>query len=274
MQNRTHIHRFPLVLGLLLAVSLIGCNSNPEAPAGKPASPRQPSPSLPGQPPDTPQITTDISKELQAIIDNPPTQLTEDLLNAVQLQDDEKQLLRDIDAGNKPVDSILSDSVSQQYGRTALHLATLATPIYTTVEKVAAEQQSIKLMAWLINKGAKVNQPDTAGLTPLHMAAGRGSLEAVKFLLAKGADPNAKTTDAYFGETVLHKAIERAIIAPTPVVASALKIIEALLQKGANKNVQNRDGKTPLQKAKDENAFNDHIRKQKEQVIALLEKAQ
>ncbi len=45
----------------------------------------------------------------------------------------------------------------------------------------------------LLDHDAKVNTSDSAGMTPLHAAAQAGSVELVKRMLAKGADPNART---------------------------------------------------------------------------------
>ena len=45
----------------------------------------------------------------------------------------------------------------------------------------------------LLGKGANVNSADKMGTTSLHVAAQAGSVELVKKLLAKGADPNART---------------------------------------------------------------------------------
>ena len=45
----------------------------------------------------------------------------------------------------------------------------------------------------LLDSGANVAVKDRQGNTPLHIAAELGDVDNVKMLLAKGADPNAKT---------------------------------------------------------------------------------
>jgi hypothetical protein len=47
----------------------------------------------------------------------------------------------------------------------------------------------------LIAKGADVNAKGRSGWTPLHFAANGGHREVAKLLIAKGADLNAKTSD-------------------------------------------------------------------------------
>jgi|GEM_PF-6423097 len=48
-----------------------------------------------------------------------------------------------------------------------------------------------------VNAGVDVNSQLINGETPLYMAAGKGHLEIVKFLLQNGAKPNLATTDGY-----------------------------------------------------------------------------
>ena len=50
-----------------------------------------------------------------------------------------------------------------------------------------------KIVAWLIEKKAKVNADGGGGWTPLHLAAERGHLGVVKLLVKHGAKTTAKT---------------------------------------------------------------------------------
>lgn len=59
-----------------------------------------------------------------------------------------------------------------------LHLA-----IYNKTE------DKYKIINYLIEKGADINLQSEEGISPIHIACGMGDVEAVKILLAKGADP-------------------------------------------------------------------------------------
>ena len=58
---------------------------------------------------------------------------------------------------------------------------------------VAAAYKSPAAAGALVDGGADPNVADRAGNTPLHTAAQAGDVELVKKLLAKGANPNART---------------------------------------------------------------------------------
>ena len=71
------------------------------------------------------------------------------------------------------------------------------------------------------------------GAPPFREASNREPLDAVKVMLAAGADPNAKAPD---GATPLHMA----------VTAKQVPIIKALVEAGAKLDAVNRDNQTPL----------------------------
>ncbi|CAF4351918.1 unnamed protein product [Rotaria magnacalcarata] len=82
-------------------------------------------------------------------------------------------------------------------------------------------------------------------VTPLMIAAGKGSYEKTKILLVHGANPNAQCST---GDPALHLAVHRA----------KYDIVDLLLKYHANPNVCNQSGKTALHRAAfsytDENA--------------------
>ena len=100
--------------------------------------------------------------------------------------------------------------------------------------------QSVELM---LLRGADVNRPDANGITPLMVAARytyRTGAEMTKFLLDKGALVNAKTKK---DSTAL-------MFACSPVAKhyedEYVKVVKMLIAKGAQLNVKNQMGATPL----------------------------
>ena len=94
----------------------------------------------------------------------------------------------------------------------------------------------------LLELGADINIQNYKGKTGLHCAAKAGFLKVVNLLIEKGATLDAIDQD---GETPLFEAI-RSTIKNGEKQRAAL---EALLTKGADPNVKNRKGQTPLQVA-------------------------
>ena len=58
---------------------------------------------------------------------------------------------------------------------------------------IAAASKSTKVALALLDHGADPNVADRTGMTPLHTAAQTGSPELAQALLAKGANPDART---------------------------------------------------------------------------------
>lgn len=77
-----------------------------------------------------------------------------------------------------------------EYGVTALRIVASS--------DVPWSRSNLDIARLLIAHGAKVNQADAAGVTPLEAAACGGHADMVRLLLAHGADPDAKDND---GET-------------------------------------------------------------------------
>jgi ankyrin repeat protein len=84
----------------------------------------------------------------------------------------------------------------------------------------------------ILNQNGKLDTP------PLCMAIQNNNLEAVKFLLARGANVNPKLRYYFYNRySLLHFAIDH---------ASSHEIIEVLIQQGADVNAPADEGKTPL----------------------------
>ena len=82
--------------------------------------------------------------------------------------------------------------------------------------------------------------PSENGATPLHLACSKGSKKAVDILLDLGANINAVDNE---GNSCLHHAVN----------SSNLTILKKLLIRGADKTIINKEGKTALQLAQENN---------------------
>ena len=110
----------------------------------------------------------------------------------------------------------------------------------------------------LLELGADINVRNYKGKTALHYAAKAGFLKVINLLIEKGASLDATDNN---GETALFEAI-RSTIKNGETQRTA---IEALIVKGANPNLKNRKGLTPLQVAKRMR------RADAEKIVALLQ---
>ena len=92
----------------------------------------------------------------------------------------------------------------------------------------------------LLKLGADIDVRNSKGKTALHYAAKAGFINVIKLLVEKGVTIDATGSD---GETALFEAIRSTIKNREKQLAA----LEALLIHGANPNVKNRKGLTPLQ---------------------------
>ena len=102
----------------------------------------------------------------------------------------------------------------------------------TALNRLAAEGNT-DMMRFMIEKGARINQPNVRGYTPLHAAADANQLESVRFLVSMGAALNIKNR---IGQTALHIAGYRG----EPEIASVL------LDNGADIGATDSERRTPL----------------------------
>ncbi|HPO15952.1 MAG TPA: ankyrin repeat domain-containing protein [Candidatus Hydrogenedentes bacterium] len=100
-------------------------------------------------------------------------------------------------------------------------------------------------LLFLIEKGANINARTAAGMTALHAAASAGSDKTFEILISKGADINAQSNS---GMTPLHVASEREW---EGFQAGKLAIIKMLLEKDANRDLKDKNGKTALDYAQE-----------------------
>jgi len=87
----------------------------------------------------------------------------------------------------------------------------------------ASDSGKIRMVEFLISKGADVNLPNSSGSAPLHAAAGSGRLDIVRALVDAGANVNAIRGPF---TTVLYDA----------VFARHVEVAELLLERGADVN--------------------------------------
>jgi cytohesin len=90
----------------------------------------------------------------------------------------------------------------------------------------------------LLSAGADPNARDNEGNTPAHHAASEGNPDILRLLLNQGADPNDSV--GFNRRTLLHLAA-----AQHPLTRS-VRVIELLLESGADVNKADRTGETPL----------------------------
>src|SRR5262249_29184941 len=100
---------------------------------------------------------------------------------------------------------------------------------------LAAEKNHFNVVEELLKRGADSWSMNVKCFLPLHFAVNNGNLEIVQLILDDGNDSfiDAQIND---GCTALHLA----------VLKGHFEIVEELLKRGADLNILNNDGNTPL----------------------------
>ncbi|GAW20883.1 hypothetical protein ANO14919_103960 [Xylariales sp. No.14919] len=100
----------------------------------------------------------------------------------------------------------------------------------------AIEQSNIHLIYQFLENDIDLEQANSTGSRPLHLAAGLGHLEVVELFLQAGADVESFDETSEVRSTVLQQAVYR----------NDMQIAEILLQHGADVNLVDSSGETVL----------------------------
>jgi ankyrin repeat protein len=109
------------------------------------------------------------------------------------------------------------------------------TPIFHAIGH-SYGQKRIECVQMLISLGADIHFRNINGLTPLSLAAQRGSMELTKMLLERGVSANSRDLH---GKCPLHYAAEA-------YFEEIHKVVALLIHNGANVNSRDNFGYTPL----------------------------
>ncbi|MBO4675878.1 MAG: ankyrin repeat domain-containing protein [Elusimicrobiaceae bacterium] len=120
----------------------------------------------------------------------------------------------------------------------------------------AADNGNVQLAYMLIKAGASVYLADSRGFTPLHRACLMGHPNVAQLLLQAGVDINVVSS------------LSQTTSLMVAAYAGQVDTVQFLLQKGADPYLQDRNGGTALDYARESNSPN------KEKIIALLQQAQ
>jgi len=122
--------------------------------------------------------------------------------------------------------------------------------VYSTIHEAAAKDNLADVKRHLA-KGVAVNARDGDDATPLHCAAEKGHKDVVEYLIAKGADVNARTEGPGWTPPGWPPSYYAAGSGWTPLHLAAREghkdVVEYLIAKGADVNAKDGMDLTPLQ---------------------------
>lgn len=124
----------------------------------------------------------------------------------------------------------------------------------TAIMKACRNCNTVEVVSFLLENGAKINDRDTIDQTPLIIASQNGCTNIVRMLLGAGADIHHRNDQ---GENALISAAQEGHI----------DVVKVLIEAGANVNQPNADGETPLELAI-------RLRQKKELIDLLREKSE
>ena len=107
--------------------------------------------------------------------------------------------------------------------------------LHTSI-KIGGDLETVKV---LLKYGAKINDPDREGNTPLMIAVQKGCCQIVKYLCEKGADPNLQNAK---GETAIIIAAANIHISEDHVIY----IVNTIVAHGGNINIQDSRGRSAI----------------------------
>jgi ankyrin repeat protein len=150
----------------------------------------------------------------------------------------------DINAKDQEGKTALSWALSQGHQKIAIQLLEHPDIPFskndTLLQKLfhlALQAGNQKVAESLLAQGVDINAKDEAGKTPLHLAAGTPHTSLVQWLLGKGVSLDAQDQE---GNTPLH-------LAANSAVETRETMMSLLLKAGANPNIPNAKGVTPIE---------------------------
>ncbi|XP_072230201.1 ankyrin repeat domain-containing protein 61-like [Leuresthes tenuis] len=118
---------------------------------------------------------------------------------------------------------------------------------HETALHISVQYKALSAVQILTSYGADVDAVCSSGMTPLHMAASFLHKDIIVNLIRQGADVNMGTRQ--FGNTPLHLAVTTMATNTAKSLDNGLSCISELLEQGADPNIMNKAGLTPLHEA-------------------------